>query len=74
MDKSTSNERLVRIETKLCKSIEQQATANKELLAELRKSNKLLAEQKKENARLTKFLDQWDAYQKQVSDGSIPLD
>lgn len=71
MNKSTTTERLVRIETKLCKFVESQDAANKAQAAQLRNMQKLLSEQKKENKRLQLFLDQWEEYQQKVNDGTI---
>lgn len=74
MDKSTSAERLVRIETKLCKNAEIHSAEMAKISAQLKRVQKTLDEQAKENQRLRKFLNQWDAYQQQVRDGTIQID
>lgn len=74
MDKSTTKDRLVRIETKLCKHVDEQKAANQQLNDKLIAVKKTLDAQEKENARLRLFLDQWDEYQRGVKDGTIRID
>lgn len=74
MNRSTNTERLVRIETKLCRAIEQHELETKAMQAELRKTSKMLEEQAKANQRLGKFLDEWETYQRQVRDGTITIE